>query len=70
MIIGFELFRILATLRGHFSNIALSTCKTIVSLGKVQAFDIFQKKFLQVFVRMHIKGTHIPFSKNYFAVNH
>ena len=50
MIIGFELFRILATLRGHFSNIALSTCKTIVSLGKVQAFDIFQKKSFRKFL--------------------
>ena len=49
MIIGFELFRILATLRGHFSNIALSTCKTIVSLGKVQAFDIFRKNSFESF---------------------
>ena len=70
MVIDFELFRILAILGGHFWNIAFSICKTIVSLGKVQAFDIFQKKFFQVFVRMHIKETHIPFSKNYFAVNH
>ena len=74
MIIDFELLRILAILEGHFNNfwnILFSTCKTIVSLEKVQAFDIFlEKVFLKVFVKMYIKGTHIPFSKNYFTVNH
>ena len=72
MIIDFELFRILAILEGHFHNFwNISTCKTIVSLDKVQDFDIFlEKTFLKIFVRMHIKGTHIPFSKNYFTVNH
>ena len=44
MVIDFELFRLLAVLGGQFWNTAFSTCKTIVSLGKVQAFDIFQKK--------------------------
>ena len=74
MIIDFELLRILAILEGHFHNfwnISFSTCKTIVSLDKVQDFDIFLEKiFLKGFVRMYIKGTHIPFSKNYFTVNH
>ena len=74
MIIDFELFRILAILEGHFHNfcnISFSTCKTIVSLDKVQDFDIILEKiFLKIFVRIHIKGTHIPFSKNYFTVNH
>ena len=74
MIIDFELLRILAILEGHFNNfwnISFSTCKTIVSLEKVQAFDIFlEKVFLKVFVKMYIKGTHIPLSKNYFTVNH
>ena len=74
MIIDFELLRILAILEGHFNNfwnILFSTCKTIVSLEKVQAFDIFlEKVFLKVFVKMYFKGTHIPFSKNYFTVNH
>ena len=44
MIIDFELFRILAILGSyfhHFWNIAFSTCKTIVSVVKVQAFDSF-----------------------------
>ena len=74
MIIDFELLRILAILEGHFHNFcntSFSTGKAIVSLDKVQDFDIFfEKIFLKVFVRMYIKGTHIPFSKNYFAVNH
>ena len=48
--IEFELFIILAILGGHFWNIASSTCKTIVSLGKVQAFDIFQKKSFRKFL--------------------
>ena len=74
MIIDFEMLRILAILEGYFYNnwnILFSTCKTIVSLDKGQAFDIFlEKYFLKVFVRMYIKGTHIPFSINYFTVNH
>ena len=44
VIIDFELIRILAILEGHFHNfwnISFSTCKAIVSLDKLQAFDIF-----------------------------
>ena len=74
MIIDFELIRILAVLEGHFNNfwnILFSTCKTTVSLDKVQAFDIFLEiVFLKVLARMYIKGIHIPFSKNCFTVNH
>ena len=64
----YELLRILAILEGHFHNfwnISFCTCKTFVSLDKVQAFDIFVEKiFLKVFVRMYIQGNHILFSKN------
>ena len=74
MTINFKLLRILAILEGHFHdfwNISFSTHKTIVSLDKVQAFDIsLEKTFLNVFVRMYIKETHIPFSKDYFTINH
>ena len=51
MIIDFEFFRILAILGGHLWNITLSTCKTIVSLGKVQAFDIFRKSSFESFCK-------------------
>ena len=65
MIIGFELIRILAILEGHFHSFG------IFSLDKVQDFHVFLEEiFLKFFVRMYIKGTHIPFSKNYFTVNH
>ena len=67
MIIDFELFRILAILGGHLWNITLSTCKTIVSLGKVQAFDIFRKSSFESFCKTVYKGTHISFSKNYYS---
>ena len=73
MFIDFELLRILAILEGNFHNfwnISFSTCKTIVSLDKVQDFDIFLEKiFLKVFVRMYITGIQIPFSKKKISVN-
>ena len=71
----FELFRILAMLRDYshnFLNMAFSTyksCKSFVSLVKVQAFYICWKNTLSKFSQeRYIKGAHILFSKKFSAV--
>ena len=63
MIIDLELLRTLAILEGHFDNfwnISFSTCKTIVSLDKLQDFDIFLEKIFLIFrVVLHSRITKV-----------